>query len=111
MAEDVGKCAEAGAKARYVGGVGAQRMVRGYGYGQVMVRCSGGVGCVMCGRGCEGVGAWVWLRAGDGALRWGHRYALVWAWVRRGRCVGMVKAGDGVLQLRFKCVSAGAHIC
>ena len=62
LAEDVGKCAEAGAKARYVGGVGAQRMVRGYGYGQVMVRCSGGVGCVMCGRGCEGVGAWVWLR-------------------------------------------------
>ena len=35
-----------------------------------MVRCSVGVGLVKYGRGCEGVGAWVWLRAGDGALRW-----------------------------------------
>ena len=33
------------------------------------VRCSGGVGLVKCGRGCERVGAWVWLRVGDGALR------------------------------------------
>ena len=62
-------------------GKGAQRMVRGYGYGQVMVCCGGGVGWVRCGRGCAKVGAWVWLRAGDGALRLG-----------------------------FKCVSADAHI-
>ena len=45
-------------------------MVRGYGYGQAMVRCGGGVGWVKYGRGCDGVGAWVWLRASDGALRW-----------------------------------------
>lgn len=27
------------------------------------------MGLVKCGRGCARVGAWVWLRAGDGALR------------------------------------------
>ena len=51
-------------------GVSAQGMVRGYGYGQVMVRCGGDVGLVKCGRGCARGGAWVWLEAGDGALRW-----------------------------------------
>ena len=55
--------------------------MRGYGYGQAMVRCGGGVGWVKCRRKCARVGAWVWL----------------WE-------------GDGVLQLRFKCVSADAHI-
>ena len=34
------------------------------------VRCSGGVGLVKYGRGCEGVGAWVWLWEGDGVLQW-----------------------------------------
>ena len=63
-------------------GRGCARVVRGYSYEQVMVRCGGGVGLVKCGRGCARVGTWVWL----------------WA-------------GDGVLQLRFKCVSADAHIC
>ena len=46
-----------------------------------MVRYSGGIGLVKCERGCARVGAWVWLRASDGAL-----------------------------QLWFKCVSADAHI-
>ena len=45
--------------------------MRGYGYGQVMVRYSGGIGLVKCERGCARVGAWVWLRASDGALPWG----------------------------------------
>ena len=62
-----------GAQVRISAGVSVQREVRGYGYGKVMVRCGGGVGLVKCGRGCEGVGAWVWLRAGDGALRWRRR--------------------------------------
>ena len=51
-------------------GRGCARVVRGYGYGQAMVCCGGGVGWVMCGRGCARVGMWVWLRAGDGVLRW-----------------------------------------
>ena len=50
--------ANAGAKVRYRG---------------AQVRCGGGVGWVKCVRGCEGVGAWVWLWAGDGALQWRHR--------------------------------------
>ena len=35
-----------------------------------MVRCGGGIGLVKYGRGCARVGAWVWLWASDGALRW-----------------------------------------
>ena len=42
-------------------------------YGGVMVRCGGGVGLVKCGRGCAMGGAWVWLWAGDGVLRWRRR--------------------------------------
>ena len=38
-------------------------------YGGVIVRCSGGVGLVKYGRGCARVGAWVWLWAGDGVLQ------------------------------------------
>ena len=50
-------------------GVGVQGEVRGYGYGKVIVRCGGGVGWIRCGRGCARVGTWVWIRAGNGALR------------------------------------------
>ena len=50
-------------------------------YRGAQVRCGGGIGLVKYGSGCARVGAWVWL----------------WA-------------GDGVLQLRFKRVSADAHI-
>ena len=56
-----------------------------------MVRYGGGVGWVKCGRGCAKVGAWVWLRAGDGALRWGRRHVQTCIMVRGGGCESTYK--------------------
>ena len=54
-----------------------------YANAEAKVRCGGGVGWVMCGRWCARDGAWVWLRAGDGALQGRRRVVDGGRYVRR----------------------------
>ena len=72
-----------GLRLRISAGVSVQGEVRGYGYGKVMVCCGGGIGLVKYGRGCARGGAWVWLWAGDGVLRWRCREVGCGRYVRR----------------------------